>query len=94
MTRVETLNFVLLLLCLSFLNKAFEVLLRGKYCSIIYILSYLPLCFSCPFQETRSNEESTDESEVTLLKMFHTQICVSASFLSIRDEKYYFPGCF
>uniref|UniRef100_A0A803VQ59 Vacuolar protein sorting-associated protein 41 homolog n=1 Tax=Ficedula albicollis TaxID=59894 RepID=A0A803VQ59_FICAL len=29
----------------------------------MYILSYLPLCFLCPFQETRSNEESTDESE-------------------------------
>lgn len=87
----------LLLLCLSFLNKGLKVLFKGKYCSVMYVLSYLLLCFLCPFQETRSNEESTDESEVTLLKIFHTQICVSAvraSFLSIWSEKYYFTGSF
>lgn len=71
MTRMETLNFELFLLCLSFLNKGLKVPFKGKY-SIMHVLSYLPLCFLCPFQETRSNEESTDESEVTLLKMFHT----------------------
>lgn len=97
MTRMETLNFELLLLCLSFLSKGLKVRLKGKYCSVMYIRSYLPLCFLCPFQETRSYEESTDESEVTLLKMFHTRICasvVSARFLAIWSEKYYFTGCF
>lgn len=94
---METLNFELFLLCLSFHSKGLKALLKGKYCSVMCVLSYLPLYFLCPFQETRSYEESTDESEVTLLKMFHTRICVSvvsARFLSIWSEKYYFTGCF
>lgn len=79
----------------SISQQKFKKYFRAGNAAQLYLyLANFPLWSFCHFQETRSNEESTDESEVSLLKMLHASVSVSASSLSVWRDKYYLSACF